>query len=95
MIQSDKIIKSLRLTEKSNAQSSELGQYTFEVFPNTTKGGIKAAVEKVFDVKVVSVNVVNMPGKPSRNRKTGKAAMTSGFKKAIVTLKKGDTIEIV
>lgn len=95
MIQSDKIIKSLRLTEKSNAQSSELGQYTFEVFKDTTKGSIKAAVEKVFDVTVKSVNVINLPGKPRRNRKTGKATNGSGFKKAIVTLKKGDTIEIV
>ena len=95
MIQSDKIIKSLRLTEKSNALSSELGQYTFEVFKDTTKGGIKAAVEKVFDVTVASVNVVNMPGKTQRNRKTGKASRSSGLKKAIVTLKKGDAIEIV
>ncbi len=95
MIQSDKIIKSLRLTEKSNALSSELGQYTFEVFKDTSKGGIKAAVEKVFDVKVASVNVINMPGKAKRNRKTGKSSGGSGFKKAIVTLRKGDAIEIV
>lgn len=95
MIQSDKIIKSLRLTEKSNAQSSELGQYTLEVFKGTNKHSIRAAVEKVFDVTVKRVNVINQIGKPTRNRKTGKSARSSGHKKAIVTLKQGDTIEVL
>ena len=93
MIQSDKIIKSVRLTEKSNLQSSEVGQYTFEVFKEANKNNIKAAIEKVFDVSVRRVNVINQIGKPRRNRKTGKSSRGSGFKKAIVTLKQGDTIE--
>lgn len=92
MIQPEKVIKSLRLTEKSNAQSSEVNKYTFEVFKGTTKGGIKAAVEKTFDVKVTRVNVLNQIGKPARNRKTGQSSHASSFKKAIVTLKQGDTI---
>ncbi len=95
MIHTDKIIKSLRLTEKTNAQSSEIGQYTFEVFKDASKGSIKAAVEKVFDVTVKRVNVMNQIGKPRRNRKTGKTTRRAGIKKAIVTLKQGDTIEIV
>lgn len=95
MIQADKVIKSLRLTEKSNLQSSELGQYTVEVFKDANKHSIKAAVEKVFDVTVTRVNVINQLGKPSRNRKTGKATRNSGYKKAIVTLKQGDTITTV
>lgn len=95
MIQPDKVIKALRLTEKSNAQSSEFGQYTFEVFKESNKHSIKAAVEKVFDVNVTRVNVVNQVGKPRRNRKTGKSTRSAGTKKAIVTLKTGDTIEIV
>ncbi|MDQ8204849.1 50S ribosomal protein L23 [Pelagicoccus sp. SDUM812003] len=94
MIQPDKVIKSVRLTEKSNLQSSEIGQYTLEVFKEANKGSIKAAVEKVFDVTVKRVNVINQVGKPSRNRKTGKASRGSGFKKAIVTLKQGDAIDL-
>ncbi|MBC2606405.1 50S ribosomal protein L23 [Pelagicoccus albus] len=93
MIQPDKIIKSVHLTEKSNIQSSEIGQYTFQVFKTATKDTIKAAVEKAFDVTVKRVNVINQIGKPSRNRKTGKTSSGSGLKKAIVTLKQGDVID--
>jgi len=93
MIQPDKIIKNVHLTEKSNIQSSELGQYTFEVFKSSTKDTIKAAVEKQFDVTVTRVNVINQIGKPRRNRKTGKTSVGSGSKKAIITLKQGDAID--
>ncbi len=95
MIQADKILKSIRLTEKSNLQSAEIGQYTFEVFKDANKHSIKAAVEKVFDVSVRRVNIINQSGKPSRNRKTGRTNYKADFKKAIVTLKTGDTIEVV
>ena len=95
MIQPDKVIKSVRLTEKTNLQSSEIGQYTLEVYKDSTKGSIKAAVEKVFDVTVKRVNVINQIGKARRNRKTGKATSRgAGFKKAIVTLKQGDAIDL-
>lgn len=93
MIQPDKVIKSVRLTEKSNLQSAEVGQYTFEVFKDANKNTIKAAVEKHFDVTVKRVNVINQVGKPRRNRKTGKTLRAGGHKKAIVTLKQGDTID--
>lgn len=93
MIQPDKVIKSVHLTEKSNLQSSEIGQYTFEVYKTSTKDTIRSAVEKQFDVTVKRVNVINQIGKPSRNRKTGKTSRGSGFKKAIVTLKQGDAID--
>lgn len=95
MIQADRILKSLRLTEKSNLQSAEIGQYTFDVFKDANKFAIKSAVEKVFDVTVTRVNVINQKGKPTRNRKTGKSNFKSDYKKAIVTLKTGDTIEVV
>jgi len=93
MIQPDKVIKSVHLTEKSNVQSSEIGQYTFKVFRSANKNTIKAAVEKAFDVTVKRVNVINQIGKPRRNRKTGKTTVGSGLKKAIVTLKQGDAID--
>jgi len=95
MIFADKILKSIRLTEKSNLQSAEYGQYTFEVYKSASKPAIKAAIEKVFDVNVRRVNVLNQNGKPTRNRKTGATGKKSDFKKAIVTLKTGDAIEIV
>ena len=95
MIQADKILKSLRLTEKSNLQSAEIGQYTFDVFKDANKYAIKSAIEKVFDVSVTRVNIINQKGKPTRNRKTGKSNYKSDYKKAVVTLKTGDTIEVV
>ena len=95
MIQADRILKSLRLTEKSNLQSAEIGQYTFDVFKDANKYAIKTAIEKVFDVSVTRVNIINQKGKPTRNRKTGKSNYKSDYKKAVVTLKTGDTIEVV
>jgi len=94
VIQPDKILKSVRLTEKSNMQSAEWGQYTFEVYPTAGKQAIKQAVEKTFDVTVRRVNVINQKGKPTRNRRTGRANYKPDFKKAVVTLKRGDEIDI-
>ncbi|MEJ6603116.1 MAG: 50S ribosomal protein L23 [Verrucomicrobiia bacterium] len=93
-MQVDKILKTLRLTEKSNALSAELGQYTFEVFPTAGKAAIAAAVETTFKVTVKRVNVMNYLGKTTRGR-TGRPGKKSDFKKAIVTLKAGDKIELV
>ena len=45
MIQADRILKSLRLTEKSNLQSAEIGQYTYDVFKDAKKYAIKSAIE--------------------------------------------------
>lgn len=90
----DKVLKLVRLTEKASAQSAELGQYTFEVFPRANKAAIAEAVEKTFKVTVKRVNVQNYLGKAKRSR-TGRASKGPDFKKAIVTLKSGDKIELV
>lgn len=90
----DKVLKLVRLTEKANLQSAELGQYTFEVFPKASKGAIADAVEKTFKVTVKRVNVQNYRGKNKKSR-TGRPSTTSDYKKAIVTLKAGDKIELV
>jgi len=90
----NKVLKLVRLTEKSNKQSAELGQYTFEVFPDATKYTIAEAVEKTFKVTVTRVNVQNYRGKNKRSR-AGRPSTTSDFSKAIVTLKAGDKIELV
>ncbi len=85
------IVKSLLRTEKGTRLMTE-NKYLFLVDKLANKIQIKRAVEDIFKVKVVSVNVLNMKGKPRRVRyKLGK---TADWKKALVTLKKGDTIEV-
>ncbi len=93
MIQADKILKTIRLTEKSNKLSSNYGQYTFEVYPSATKYTVRAAVEQTFKVSVTRVNIQNRKGKPKKSRQ-GRPIMMSDSKRAIVTLKQGDKIEL-
>ncbi|HLP02967.1 MAG TPA: 50S ribosomal protein L23 [Opitutaceae bacterium] len=87
------VLKTIRLTEKSNLQSAELGQYTFEIFPHATKQHVRSAVEATFKVTVKRVNIVNVKGKPKRAR-NGLPTIRGDYKKAIVTLKQGDKIEL-
>lgn len=79
-----------RISEKAGRLAKE-NKYIFKVKPETNKVEVKKAVEKAYKVKVTQVNIVNNSGK-SRNfgQRSGR---TSAFKKAIVTLKKGDKIE--
>jgi large subunit ribosomal protein L23 len=75
------------VTEKSNYQVSKLHQYVFEVDSSATKSMVKDAVEKVFKVTVLKVNVVNAPAKRSRRARSRRLSVrNSGYKKAIVTL---------
>jgi large subunit ribosomal protein L23 len=83
------------VTEKSNYQSSKLHQYTFEVADKATKTLVKDAIETLFDVTVVRVNILNTPAKRSRRAKSRRLLVrNAGFKKAIVILKEGDTLPI-
>lgn len=83
------------VTEKSNFQNSNLHQYTFEVMSDATKGLVKDAVETLFDVNVTSVNLINVPPKRTRRWKSRRLMVRrSGYKKAIVTLALGDSIDI-
>ena len=67
-------------------------QYTFKVHKDAHKTQVRQAVEQLFGVKVIAVNVVQVPSKPKmRNYKKGRRP---GWKKAIVQLKEGDSIEI-
>jgi large subunit ribosomal protein L23 len=91
---SHKVLKGMLLTEKANKQSAELGQYTFEVFKDANKHAIAEAVEATFKVTVRRVNTQNYRGKNKRSR-TGQPSTTSDYKKAIVTLKAGDKIELI
>ena len=93
MINADKVLKHIRLTEKSNKLSSNYGQYTFDVFPSATKYTVREAIEQTFKVTVTRVNIMNRAGKPKKSRR-GQPIFASDSKRAIVTLKQGDKIEL-
>ena len=91
MITSYDLIKSLLRTEKG-ARLEKDRQYLFQVSVRANKLQIKQAVEEIYNVKVSSVNVACMPGKRKRVRQ--EYGYTSDWKKAVVTLKEGQKIEI-
>ncbi len=79
------------ITEK-NSQLQILGKYVFEVADEANKNQVRHAVEKTFKVGVISVNIISVPGK---QRRLGRhQVLTSPWKKAIVTLKPGEKIEL-
>jgi large subunit ribosomal protein L23 len=79
------------ITEKSTL-ASEHGKVVFRVAPKATKPEIKAAVEALFNVKVTAVNTLNRSGKTKRFR--GIEGKQTGYKKAIVTLAEGQSIDV-
>ena len=80
------------VTEK-NATLQAQGKYAFEVAGEANKEQIKQAIEKAFKVTVTQVNVMTVSGK--RKRVRGRMTLSPSWKKAVVTLKPGDKIEIV
>ena len=79
------------ITEKNTMLQAQ-GKYVFEVAEEANKHQIKQAVEKAFKVKVMAVNVMTVPGKTKRVGR--RMVLTPSHKKAIVTLKTGDKIEL-
>ncbi len=90
----DILIKPI-ITEKMTGQGEKLNRYGFIVHKNANKLQVKKAVEEMYDVTVASVNTIVYGGKAkSRYTKTGViSGKTNSFKKAIVTLAQGDTID--
>jgi len=85
------VIRKPVITEKATTAIDQ-NQYTFEVDPRAAKPDIKAAVEELFNVKVIGINTMNPP---RRTRRVGKfAGKRSQVKKAIVRLAEGDTIQL-
>ena len=83
------------VTEKTNYQVNKLHQYVFEVDGNSTRTMVRDAVEQIFDVKVLSVNIINVPAKRTRRARSRRLAVRNpGYKKAIVTLSPEDSIAI-
>ena len=87
------IIKTVVLSEKSNSLTEEKNKYTFKVAKAATKIDIARAVKAIWGVAPKSVNTINCQGKKKRQR-TKFAGRSAAYKKAIVTLKPDDSIEI-
>jgi large subunit ribosomal protein L23 len=87
------IIDTVHLTEKASLLSEKHNQYVFRVAPHANKIQIKHAVEKLFGKSVVGVNTCHYSGKYRHDRR-GRPGRTVHWKKAIVTLKEGDRIEL-
>ncbi len=86
------IIKAPVVTEKSTRLNQDENKYVFKVDPKANKFEIKSAVEQIFKVKVVGVSTIN--AKTKKKRVGRYSGLTNRYKKAVVTLSEGQTIEL-
>ena len=86
----DKILSPL-LTEKSTNLSDQ-NKIVFKVHKKANKKNLKSNIEKIFKVNVTKINIINKQNRTKMTR--GRKVKVSGFKKAIITLKKGQTIDL-
>lgn len=93
MKESRPVIQKLLLTEKGTVLSENLNQYLFRVDRTANKVDIKRAVEQAFNVKVARVNTMNRGGKKKRLRSM-QYGKTAAWKRAVVTLKQGEKIDL-
>ena len=84
-------IVSPAVTEKATSLS-EFNKIVFKVHKGASKKSIKKSIEKIFKVNVIKINTINLRGKTKLVR--GKKSSRPGYKKAIVTLKKGQSIDL-
>ena len=87
------VIRAPRVSEKTARLQEVSNQYVFEVAKTATKADVKAAVEKIFDVKVEAVNVVNVKGKAKAFRQ--RQGSRGSWRKAYVTLADGQSIDVI
>ena len=86
----DKILSPM-VTEKST-NLSELNKVVFKVLGSASKKNLKKNIEKIFKVNVTKINIINKQNRTKVTR--GKKVKVSGYKKAIITLKKGQSIDL-
>lgn len=86
-------VQTIILTEKATLLSESQNQYVFRVSPRANKLQIKRAIEQLFKKTVLSVNTANYTGKKKRER-TANFGRRPSWKKAVVTLKEGDKIDL-
>ena len=87
------VVKTVRLTEKGTVLSAKFNKYTVVADRRASKVQIRQAVEQLFNVKVLKVNTQRVDGK-ARRQSTAAAGRDQNWKKAIVTLKDGDKIQL-
>lgn len=92
-MKSFEVIKTVRVTEKGTIQNEKFNQYTVVADRRANKVQIRQAVEELFKVKVLDIHTMNVGGKLRRQR-TLQAGKAPDWKKAIVTLKKGEKISL-
>lgn len=86
------VLKRPLITEKSTLLQ-ERNKYVFEVLPSANKAQVRDAVQRAYEVKVTSVNIVHTPGE-SRRLRNGRRLRTPASKKAVVTVAAGQTIQL-
>ena len=97
-MRSDRVIIEPVLTEKTNGmRGGDYSKYTFKVDPRSNKMQIMQAVKELFKVNPLKCNIVTVKAKPrsSRTKSGMRAGNTTPWKKAIITLSKGETIEAI
>ncbi len=83
------------VTEKSSYQSGKLNQYSFIVADAATRKQVKDAIETIYDVNVLRVNIINVPAKRGRRLRSRRLLVRkAAYKKAVVTLAEGQRLEI-
>ncbi len=87
------VIDTIRLTEKASMLQEQNNEYVFKVDRKSNKLQIKEAIQKHFGVTVTQVRTANCHGKQKRRRRAD-AGRTAHWKKAVVRLKEGDTIDL-
>ena len=87
------VLRAPRISEKTARLQELSNQYVFEVSTEATKADVKAAIEKLFDVKVEAVNVVNVKGKSKSFR--FRQGSRGSWRKAYVTLADGQSIDVI
>jgi len=87
-----RVLRRAHVTEKAS-KLAEGNQYVFEVAKSANKKEIARAIESYYGVDVVGVNTIRIPGKPKRYKQN--VTLTSGYRKAIVKIKQGQSIEVL
>ena len=96
MIHADKILREYCVTEKATNLAANLNQYTFKVASAANRKEVARAVARVFNVEVARVNILNKKPRLKVDRmRRGRPGSKSGYKKAVVTLKEGEKIELI
>lgn len=88
------VLRKAHITEKALLAGSR-NVYVFEIFPRATKQDVKRAVEAAYNVNVIDVNVAKVPKKRTSRRVAGRQGTKGGVKKAYVTLKEGDRLQLM